>query len=86
MRPPISYLLYEAILLARKDPLYRVYLYQLQNRRKNPEMVFSWMQWADAKRWFSSGSDGAGIYYLLKMEHRDKTPTEIYNELKRYYE
>ena len=44
------------------------------------------MQWADAKRWFSSGSDGVGIYYLLKMEHRDKTPTEIYNELKRYYD
>lgn len=86
MRPAVSYLLYQAILMARKDPLYRVYLRELQSKQtKNANRVFSWMQWSDAKRWFNSAADSEGVYYILRPEHRNLPPSEIYNQIKQSY-
>lgn len=86
MRPAISYLLYQAIFMARKDPLFRVYLHELQARYpQKPERVFSSMQWQDAKRWFNVAADANGIYYILRIEHRGLSPSEIYNQLKLIY-
>lgn len=73
--------------MARKDPLFRVYLHELQARyQQKPERVLSFMQWPDAQRWFNVAADSDGIYYILRVEHRGLSPSEIYNQLKQIYE
>lgn len=79
--------LYGAILSARKNPLKKVGLSELERLTpKQAHMVFSWMQWPDAKRWFNSGCDTDGICYTLRRESHDTPLAEIYETLKQIYE
>ena len=77
---------YHAILLAKRDTRRRVSLAKLRGlKQKNAEIVTSWMQWADAKRWFTSSLDNGEVIYELKPEHQDTAPADIYEQLKKIY-
>lgn len=77
---------YHAILLAKRDAQHRVSLAKLRElKKKNPETVTSWMQWADAKRWFNSSINNGEIIYELRAEHQDTAPADIYEQLKKIY-
>lgn len=53
--------------------------------RRNADRVYSWMQWADAKRFFQAGGGDGGIEYRLRRELQGLTPSEIYQRIDAYF-
>ena len=53
--------------------------------RKNASLVYSWMQWADGKRFFQAGGGSGGIEYRLRRELQGLTPAELYQYINTYY-
>ena len=82
----IMMFLYGAILTARKNQQKKVSLAALRKQYPKQEyMIFSWMQWPDAKRWFNACNDADGICYILRPEYHDTPSAEIYETLKQIY-
>jgi hypothetical protein len=44
--------------------------------------AFSWLQWSDAKQWFTSSA--GGVYYL-KPHLLNSSLSEVYKSIKAYY-
>lgn len=64
----------------------KITLHELETiNRKNADKVYSWMQWADAKRFFQAGTGEDGIEYRLRRELQGMTHSELYNEINGYY-
>lgn len=53
--------------------------------KRHRDMVFSWLQWNDAKRWFMTGTCSEGICYCLRREYRDIPTSEIAKEINTHY-
>lgn len=53
--------------------------------KKHVNLVFSWMQWNDAKNWFSSGLCEDGICYYLRRELTDTPINEIMKDINTHY-
>lgn len=53
---------------------------------KRKDGCFSYMQWSDAKPWFTSASCAeSGLWYTLRHEHDGKRLSEIFNEINSFY-
>lgn len=76
----------QVAILIKKDKAKRVELSRLEATfKRNANSVFSWMQWTDAKQWFTAGTCDTGICYYLKRHLEDASITEIYNDINQYY-
>lgn len=53
--------------------------------KKHRDMVFSWLQWSDAKQWFMTGTCSEGICYCLRREYQDTPASEIAREINTHY-
>lgn len=64
----------------------RVSLISLEAKfQKHAEMVFSWMQWNDAKVWFHRGIYACGIAYTLRPEYANLSAGEMIAKMNEYY-
>jgi hypothetical protein len=70
--------------MVRKSPMHRVTLDEIAERYDR-NAAFGWLQWADAKTWFESGSSGGEMYYYLKQHLVAAPLTEIYQSIKSHY-
>lgn len=64
-----------------------VTLAELEARHpKQADAIFSWMQWSDAKNFFTAGSAfGGGTAYHLRRELRGLTAQEITRQIYKYF-
>ena len=76
----------QVAILIKKDKEHRVTLRRLEATfKRHAECCFSWMQWTDAKQWFTAGTCDTGICHYLKRHLEDAPLTEIYNDINQHY-
>lgn len=76
----------QVAILIKKDKEHRVTLQRLEATfKRNANNVFSWMQWTDAKRWFTAGTCDGGICYYLKRHLEDTPVKEIWDDINQHY-
>lgn len=76
----------QVAILIKKDKEKRVELSRLEATfKRHADSCFSWMQWTDAKRWFTAGTCDTKICYYLKRHLEDASITEIYNDINQCY-
>lgn len=73
--------------LIKKSPNGRVALTTLEERMtRHKYAVFSWLQWRDAKEWFTTSyGETPGLWYALKPEYAICTLSEIYQSINKAY-
>lgn len=50
------------------------------------DACFSWMQWPDAKQWFSTAPTAkSGCHYAIHRQHEGKTMLELHKEINQFY-
>lgn len=67
--------------LIHKDVQHRVSLTKIAERYDR-NTAYAWMQWADARQWFSANSGGV---YCLKSHLLLMPLAEIYQSIKKFY-
>jgi len=71
----------------KKDKEHRVTLQWLEKFfKRHAECCFSWMQWTDAKQWFTAGTCDTGICYYLKRHLQDAPIKDIWKSINQYYD
>ena len=76
----------QVAILIKKDKTKRVELSRLEATfKRNANNVFSWMQWTDAKQWFTAGTCDTGICYYLKRHLQDAPIKEIWDAINQHY-
>ena len=68
-----------AALAACKDG--RVTLRYLETRTRHPEMVYSVMQWDDARVYFTAAAGKGGITYILRPQYRESSASELLRDI-----
>ena len=77
----------QVAIIIKKDKAKRVELSCLEATfKRNANNVFSWMQWEDAKRWFTAGTCDTGICYHLKRHLEDAPIKEIWDAINQHYD
>lgn len=73
--------------LILKSPNGRVALSDLEERMpRHKYSIFSWMQWRDAKEWFTTAyGETPGLWYSLRHEYANFTVSEIIKSINQHY-
>lgn len=73
--------------LIKKSPNGRVALTDLEERMpRHKYSIFSWMQWRDAKEWFTTAyGETPGLWYALRREYADCTVQELIKSINQSY-
>lgn len=65
----------------------RVALSDLEERMpRHKYSIFSWMQWRDAKEWFTTAyGETPGLWYALRSEYKNSTVAEMVKSINQHY-